>query len=180
MFESNSKLPKIFIYMMSLLALIMFVGLFFGVGYVRLPYYIAIIICVIMLILDGRSNSNLTNYKLTYLLFEVVNLIAVISIMYYRNAELSKTVNAIFVALIVVEVLAGVIDVFVLKNKNLNKRLNVSIDFIKLWSMICIIKYLSGFEKIWFAIAALVLELANVSIKVIARIKNQKENSKWQ
>ena len=34
MFESNSKFPKIFVYMMSLLAVIMFIGMFFGVDFV--------------------------------------------------------------------------------------------------------------------------------------------------
>ena len=55
MFESNSKFPKIFVYMMSLLAVLMLVGLFFGVGYVSMPYFVALIICVLLFILDKKS-----------------------------------------------------------------------------------------------------------------------------
>jgi hypothetical protein len=175
MFESNSKLPKIFVYMLSAVAAFMFVGLFFGVGYVRIPYFIAAIICVIMLVLDKKSDSNLTNYKLTYLLFGLVNLLAVISVIYYEFTKYSKVLNVFLVLLIVVEVLLAVVDLFVLKNKYLTKKFNLTIDFVRLGSMICIMTYFFGVSDFYFAIFAFAFELANMAVKVLTFFKH-KEN----
>jgi len=171
MFESNSKFPKIFVYMMSLLAVLMLVGLFFGVGYVSMPYFVALIICVLLFILDKKSNSNLTNYKLTYLLFEIVNLIAVISVIYYEYKYHTQILNLFFIMLVVELVLMCLIDVFVLKNKNLNKKINLSIDFIKLCSMICILTYFFGVSDLYFAIFAFAFELANIVLKIWTHFK---------
>jgi len=175
MFESNSKLPKIFVYMLSAVAAFMFVGLFFGVGYVRVPYFIAAIICVIMLVLDKKADSNLTNYKLTYLLFGLVNLLAVISVIYYEFTKYSKVLNVFLVLLIVVEVLLAVVDLFVLKNKYLTKKFNLTIDFVRLGSMICIMTYFFGVSDLYFAIFAFAFELANMAVKVLTFFKH-KEN----
>ena len=173
MFESNSKLPKIFVYMMSLLAFLMLVGLFFGVGYVSMPYFVALIICVLLLILDKKSNSNLTNYKLTYLLFEIVNLIAVISVIYYEYKKHTQILNLFLVMLVVELVLMCFIDVFVLKNKNLTKKANLAIDFLKLCSMICILTYFFGVSDVYFVIFAFAFELANMVTKVWTHFKNR-------
>ena len=178
MFESNSKFPKIFVYMMSLLAIFMFVGVFFGVGYVRIPYFVALIICAILLMLDKRSNSNLTNYKLTYLLFEIVNLIAVVSVIYYEYSKHTKLLNLFLIMLLCVEILMGLIDVFVLRNKHLSKKLNISIDFVKLCSMICIITYFFGVSDLYFAIFAFAFELSNIALKVCSYFKNKNNKEK--
>lgn len=178
MFESNSKLPKIFVYMLTALAVFMFVGLFFGVGYVGMPYFIAVIICAIMLILDKKSDSNLTNYKLTYLLFGIINLIAISTIIYYEYSKHTKILNLFLILLIVVEILMGIIDVFVLKNKNLNKRFNLAIDFIKLCSMICIITYFFAVSKVYFAVFAFVFDLVNISLKVLTYFINRNKETK--
>ena len=173
MFESNSKFPKIFVYMMGLLAIFMFVGVFFGVGYVRIPYFVALIICAVLLILDKKSNSNLTNYKLTYLLFEIVNLIAVISVIYYEYSKHTRVLNLFLILLLCVEILMGLIDVFVLRNNHLSKKANVGIDFIKLCSMICIITYFFGVSDLYFAIFAFAFELSNIVVKVWTYLKNK-------
>lgn len=173
MFETNSKLPKIFVYMLSAVALFMFLGLFFGVGYVRMPYFIAGIICIIMLVLDKKADSNLTNYKLTYLLFGLVNLIAVVSVIYYEFTKYSKVLNVFLILLIVIEVLMAVIDVFVLKNKYLTKKFNLTIDFVRLCSITCIMTYFFGVSKFYFAIFAFVFELSNMTIKIVTFIKNK-------
>ena len=100
MFESNSKFPKIFVYMMSVLALMMFIGMFFGVVFVGSPYFIALLICAILLILDRKYGSILTNYKLVYLLFEIVNLFAVISVVYYEYSKHTEILNTFLILLI--------------------------------------------------------------------------------
>ncbi len=175
MFESNSKLPKIFVYMLSAVAVFMFVGLFFGVAYVRIPYFIATLICVIMFILDKKSDSNLTNYKLTYLLFGLVNLIAVISVIYYEFTKYTKVLNVFLVLLIVVEVLMAVIDLFVLKNKYLTRKFNLTIDFVRLCSMICVMTYFFGVSELYFAIFAFVFELANAVVKVLTYFRHEEK-----
>lgn len=178
MFESNSKLPKIFVYMMSLLAIFMVVGVFFGVGYVRLSYFIALIICVTLLILDKKSNSNLTNYKLTYLLFEIVNLIAVVSVIYYEYSKHTGILNLFLILLLAIEMLMCFIDIFVLKNKNLSRRINIAIDFVKLCSMICIITYFFDVSDLYFAIFAFAFELTNIVLKVWSYFKNKNNQNK--
>lgn len=177
MFESNSKLPKIFIYMLTAVAVFMFVGLFFGVRYVGMPYFIALMICVVMFVLDKKSNANLTNYKLTYLLFGIVNLIAIIAVIYYEYSKHTEVLNLFLILLVVVEVLMAAIDVFVLKNKNLTKRFNLAIDFVRFCSMLCVMFYFFGVSDVYFSIFAFVFELANVGIKVSTffRHKNEKE-----
>lgn len=173
MFESNSKLPKIFVYMMTSLAVLMLIGLFFGVVYVAMPYFVALIICVILFVLDKKSNSNLTNYKLTYLLFEVVNLIAVISVIYYEYKKHTQILNLFLIMLVVELVLMCAIDVFVLKNKNLTKKTNLIIDFLKLCSMVCIQTYFFGVSDVYFVIFAFAFELANVFTKIWTHFKNK-------
>lgn len=172
MFESNSKFPKIFVYMMSLLAVIMFIGMFFGVIFVGSPYFIAMLICAVILILDRRYGSILTNYKLTYLLFEIVNLIAVISVVYYEYSKHTEMLNIFLILLIAIEVVMAIIDIFLLKNKNLTKIKNVIIDFIKLCSMICIMTYFFNVSKLYFAIFAFVFESMNLAVKISTYFEN--------
>lgn len=172
MFESNSKFPKIFVYMMSLLAVIMFIGMFFGVVFVGSPYFIAMLICAVILILDRRYGSILTNYKLTYLLFEIVNLIAVISVVYYEYSKHTEMLNIFLILLIAIEVVMTIIDIFLLKNKNLTKIKNVIIDFIKLCSMICIMTYFFNVSKLYFAIFAFVFESMNLAVKISTYFEN--------
>ena len=93
MFESNSKFPKFYVYMMLLSAILAFVGMFFSVKIVSAIYFIAIILSLVLYILDKKYGTLLTNYKLTYMLFELVNLIAVISIVYYEFLNHSEVLN---------------------------------------------------------------------------------------
>lgn len=177
MFESNSKFPKIFVYMMSILALIIFVGMFFGVVFVGIPYFIAVLICAIILLLDKKYGTILTNYKLTYLLYEIINFIAIISVVYHEYSKHSETLNLFLILLIVVEILMAVVDIFLLKNRNLNKSKNLLIDFLKLCSMICVMTYFFGVSKLYFAIFAFVFEAMNIAVKV-ATFYDNKNNSK--
>ncbi len=180
MFESNSKLPKIFVYMMGLLAILMSVALFFGVRYVRIPYFIAVIICAILLILDTKSDSNLTNYKFTYLLFEIVNLIAVVSVMYYENTKHTKILNVFLILVIVIEILMAIIDICILKNQNLSKKINLAIDITKLCAMVCVLTYFFGISDLYFAIFAFVFNLANGVLKICTHFgtKNKSVNAR--
>ena len=175
MFETNSKFPKIFIYMMSVLAAIMFVGMFFSVRIVGGAYFIALLICAIIFILDRKYGSILTNYKVTYILFELVNFIAVLSVICYEYTKHTETLNVFLFLLIVLELVMGIIDIFLIKNKQLTKTKNVIIDFIKLCSMICVITYFFNVSKLFFAIFAFVFESVNIAVKVINYIETKNQ-----
>lgn len=179
MFETTSKFPRIFVYMMTLLACFMFVGMFLGVLFVGSAYILAILICAIILLLDKKYGSVLTNYKLTYLLFEIINLIAVICVLYYEYSKHSETLNVFLILLTVIEVVMALIDLGLIKNKYLNKPQNLMIDFFKLCSMICITTYFFGVSKLYFAIFAFMFEAMNVAVKLVTYFehRNKKEEN---
>ena len=180
MFETSSKFPKFFVYMMLLLASIAFLGMFFSIKIVAAVYFIAIVLCIVLNILDRKYGTILTNYKLTYLLFELVNLIAVISVIYFEYSKHTEVLNLFLILLVILEVLLIIIDVFVIKNKNLTKRENLVVDFIKLCSMICFLTYFFNVSKLYFSIFAFVFESINLVMKVFCNLddKNQVENKK--
>ena len=173
MFESNSKFPKFYVYMMLLSAILAFVGMFFSVKIVSAIYFIAIILSLVLYILDKKYGTLLTNYKLTYMLFELVNLIAVISIVYYEFLNHSEVLNLFLVLLICLEVLMLIIDIFVIKNKNLTKRENLFIDFFKLCAMVCILTYFFNVSKLYFSIFAFVFEAIVLSFKVYCNLEDK-------
>ena len=83
------------------------------------------------------------------------------------------------ILLVDAEVLMAIIDVFILKNKNLTKRFNLVIDVARLCSMICIMTYFFGISDLYFSIFAFVFEIANISIKVSTHfISRKKEDVK--
>ena len=180
MFESSSKFPKFFVYMMLLLASIAFLGMFFSIKIVAAVYFIAIVLCIVLNILDRKYGTILTNYKLTYLLFELVNLIAVISVIYFEYSKHTEVLNLFLILLVILEVLLIIIDVFVIKNKNLTKRENLVVDFMKLCSMICFLTYFFNVSKLYFSIFAFVFESINLVMKVFCNLddKTQIEDKK--
>ncbi len=160
MFESNSKIPKFFICMQLAVAIILLITMFFSVKLVAAVYFIAILISAVFLVLDKRFGSILTNYKLTFLLFDLVNLIAVIAVIYYEYAKHTFVLNMFLVMLVVIECLMMLIDLFLIKNKNLSTNENFVVDSMKLGSMICILTYFFNVSDLYFAVIAFVFELA--------------------
>ena len=150
MFESNFKFPKFFIYMQLALSLIIFVGMFFSIKLVAGTYFVAILITAVFLILDKKYGSILTNYKLTFLLFDIVNLIAIIAITYYEFVNHSTVLNVFLFILIAIETVSACIDIFVIKNKNVSSRENILVDVVKLSSMICILTYFFNVSDLFF------------------------------
>ena len=51
------------------------------------------LVCGVIFILDRKYGSILTNYKVTYLLFEVVNLVAVITVIVYEYTKHTEILN---------------------------------------------------------------------------------------
>lgn len=176
MFETNSKFPKIFVYMMSLIAIIIFAGMFFSLKIVGGAYFIALLISAIIFILDRKYGSILTNYKLTYILFEAVNFLATVSILVYEYSKHTEVLNVFLILLGIVEVLMIILDIFLLKNKHLTKTKNVIIDFVKVCSMVCLITYFFNVSKLYFAIFAFMFEVVNIAVKVITYYENRSNN----
>jgi len=171
MFKSNSKFPKFFVYTMIALALCIFIGMFFSSTLVAVVYFFAIIIATLLLLLDKKYGTLLTNYKLTFLLFEIVNLIAIISVIYYESPNHSQVLLTFLIFTIIVEVLMMIIDVFVLKNETLTKRRNLIIDFCKLCSMICLMTYFFNVSKLYFSVVTLSFEFINLVVKITVGMK---------
>lgn len=178
MFETNSKFPKIFVYMMSLIAVIMLAGIFFSLKIVGGAYFVALLVCAIIFILDKKYGTLLTNYKVTYLLFEIVNFVAVMAVIAYEYSSHTETLSLFLILLGALEVLMMIIDIFLLKNKYLTKTQNLLIDFVKLCSMVCIITYFFNVSKLYFALFAFVFEGANITVKVLVYSENKGSNEK--
>ena len=173
MFETNSKFPKIFVYMMSLIAVIMVSGIFFSLKVVGGAYFVAMLVCAIIFLLDKKYGTLLTNYKMTYLLFEIVNFIAVLAVIAYEYSKHTETLNLFLILLGALEVLMIAIDIFFIKNKDLEKIQNLLIDFMKLCSMVCIITYFFNVSKLYFAIFAFMFEIANLTVKFVVYCENK-------
>ena len=178
MFESNFKFPKFFIYMQLALSLIIFVGMFFSIKLVAGTYFVAILITAVFLILDKKYGSILTNYKLTFLLFDIVNLIAIIAITYYEFVNHSTVLNVFLFILIAIETVSACIDIFVIKNKNVSSRENILVDVVKLSSMICILTYFFNVSDLFFAIDALIFEVASFVLKLYVNKSQVEPKSK--
>lgn len=178
MFETNSKFPKIFVYMMSLVAVIMLSGIFFSLKVVGGAYFVALLLCAIIFILDKKYGTILTNYKVTYLLFEIVNFVAVIAVIAFEYVGHTDTLNLFLILLGALEVLMMIIDIFLLKNKHLTKVQNLLIDLVKLCSMVCIITYFFNVSKLYFVLFAFVFEVANITVKVLVYSENKGNNEK--
>lgn len=167
MFESNSKFPKFFICMQLAVSLIILIGMFFSVKIVGGVYFVALIISAVFVVLDKKYGSLLTNYRLTFFLFDLVNLIAVIAIIYYEYTKHTFVLNMFLILLIVIEVLMMVIDMFLIKNKNISSNQNFVVDVLKLCSMICILTYLFNVSDLYFAIVAFVFELIIFVLRLV-------------
>ena len=184
MFENNSKMPKFFVYMQAAIAVLIFVGMFFSSKLVASIYFIGVILSVLLLLLDKKYKKILTNYKLTFLLFDITNLIAIISILYYEFNNKSRLLYAFLVGLIVVEGIHVLVDIFVIDNKNLTKQANLFVDTFKIASMICILTYFFNVSELFFALDALIFEVAILVLKLyinsvpIEPVQEQKNTKK--
>lgn len=177
MFDKNSKFPRFFIFMLIPIALIMFIGMFFSVKIVGNVYLFALIIAFVFMMLDRHHGENLTNYKLSFFLFDIINFIAVIAIIYYEFASHSMVLNILLVALLVVILLLLIVDGVIVKNKDISKKQSVFVSLIKMGSMICILTYFYNVSDLFFVIGALIFEFASVIIKLIIseRFKRKEE-----
>lgn len=166
MFENKSKFPRFFVYMLLILAVIMFVGMFFNANIVGVTYFVALLVCIVLLLLDKHYGTILTNYKLTFFLFDLINLIAVIAVMYYEFSKHTFILNVFLVVLILAEIFLIFVDIFVVQNKNISKEGCFFVNVVKLGSIICILTYFYRVSELWFAIDALIFEIVSIVLKI--------------
>lgn len=178
MFESTSKFPKFYLYMLLAIAITIFIGMFFSLTFVSVIYFVALLLSVVVLILDKKYGTILTNYKLTFFLFDLINLIAVIAIIYYEYTTHTKELNIFLIALIAINLVLMIVDIFLIKNKNLTKTENLLIDVVKLCSMISVLTYFFKVSDLVYAIVALVFELINMVLKIYVNRTVKKINVK--
>lgn len=183
--NNTAKFPRFFVYILLILAAIMFIGMFFSVNFVGITYFIALLVCIVLLLLDKRYGTILTNYKLTFFLFDLINMIAVIAIIYYEFFKHTFILNLFLIELIIVEAFLFAVDILVVKNKNISKEGCFFVNVVKLGSMICILTYFYKVSTLWFAIDALIFEIASIVLKIyfnsvkfgkINKIETEKES----
>lgn len=164
---NKSKFSSFFVCMLIPMALLMFVSMFFSVKIVEGIYFAALILAVVYLILNKKYGKFISNHKLAFILFELINLIAVIAIIYYEFKKFTILLNLFLIALLVAEIVLICLDIFYVKNENINAQENLFISVLKLGSFICIITYFFNISTLFFAIDALIFEIANIIIKVL-------------
>lgn len=167
MFERNSKFPRFFILMLIPIAILMLVGMFFNAKIVASAYFVALLIAFVFVMLDRHYGENLTNYKLAFFVFDFINLIAAIVVIYYEFSKHSVLLNVLLLSLISLFLILIVTDCVLVKNKDFSKRHSVLISLVNMGTMICILTYFYNVSELFFVIDALIFAIVSIVIKVM-------------
>ena len=174
MLEHNSKYPRFFIFMLIALSMLMLVSIFFGEIFVGVLYFIGLIVMVVFSMLDKKYGMNLTNHKTIYFLFDIINLIAVGSILYYEFSVNKLVINLFLISLIVSIVVLILLDIFFINDKYSLKKECMFINVTQIFSMIFIFTYFFKVSAFWFVIVSFVIELFNIGLRVIVTLNQKK------
>ena len=173
MFENNSKIPRYFVLMELVLALTILIGMFFSFILVAGAYFVALILFVVFLVLDKRYGSMISNYKQSFFLFDAINLIGVIAVIYYEFAQHSPILNTLLIVITVIKVFVMLVDAFVIKNKNISNNEYVLANTVQLCSMLCVLTYFVNVSNLFFAVDALMFEIAAFALKIYINRENK-------
>lgn len=176
MFDRNSKFPRFIILMLLPITIIMFVGIFFDNRVVSCAYFVALLVSIVFLMLDRKYGENVANYKLSFFLFDIINLIATVAVIYYEFKKYSYLLNALIVALIVVLIFLIMIDVVLIKNKDVTKRQSIYVLLLNVGVMICILTYFCNVSDLFFVIDALIFEVAIIIVKSLIIFSKKLKN----
>ena len=171
MLQNNSKYPRIYIFILIALAILIFIAMFFSSTIVGVLYFVAMLVMVVILLMNKKYGVNLTNHKIVFFLLDTINLMAVIAIIYYEYSKHSSILNIFLISLVVFSLLLLVIDSLVLTDTFSSSGEILIIDIAQLCSMICIFTYFNRVSEFWFAIVALLLEILEIVIKIVFRVK---------
>jgi len=172
--NTKTQFPKFFFYLLIAMALAIFVGIFFSVKFVGATYFVVIIICFVYYLLDKKYGKKLSNYKQTFFMFDLINLVAMVGVLYYEFTYHTTLINALLIALITIEFVQTILDLTFIKNTNFTTKETVFIDGIKLGAMICFLTYFYKVSTFWYAVIALTFEVINLILKIYYNIHNGK------
>ena len=172
--KSNKEFPKFFLYLYIALAAVIFVGTFFSVKFVGATYFVTLIISLVYYVFDKKYGKKLSNYKLNFFMFDFINLVAVVSIIYYESPKHTYLINTFLTLLIIIEALSIFFDLVFVKNKNFKTSETVFIDGAKIGFMFCILTYFFDVSDLWYVIIAFAFELLSLVLKIAFNYKNLK------
>ena len=178
MFENTSKFPRIFIYILIILSILIFAEIFFDFSHVGIFYFVAILIMAVFLLLDKKYGKLLTNHKAVFFLCDFINLVATVAILYYEYSKHNSVLNGFLIALISILGIMIIMDILVVADKFFLRKEFLFIDVFELCSMICIFTYFNKVSEFWFGVTAFVFILAVLVFKVVATIKLRFHNKR--
>ena len=140
--------------------------MFFGATVVGIVYFCALLLTSVFLIMDRYCADNLANYKSIFILLDVINLIAILAILIYEWAEHTIAFNVMLFVFAAIEIAMIVFETVKVNVKNITKVESVISGILKIGSMICMLTYFYGVSSLFFAIDAMIFEIANLGIKI--------------
>ena len=177
MLKTNSKYPKFIIYMLLALALMNFASTFINFYIASATFFITIIVVVVFLVLDRKYGSDLSNYKMTFFLLDLICIIALVTVLVYEYSTASMILNGFMFLLIGMLVLSLIIDWFLIKNQRFTNNENTLVNVVKLCSMICILTYFFNVSDLFFAIDSLIFEVAGFILKIYLNMDDSQKKT---
>lgn len=177
MLKTNSKYPKFIIYMLLALALMNFASTFINFYIASATFFITIIVVVVFLVLDRKYGSDLSNYKMTFFLLDLICIIALATVLVYEYSTASMILNGFMFLLIGMLVLSLIIDWFLIKNQRFTNNENTLVNVVKLCSMICILTYFFNVSDLFFAIDSLIFEVAGFILKIYLNMDDSQKKT---
>lgn len=177
MATAKFKFSNFFIWLLIPMAVLMFAGIFFDMKMVASIYFVVLILAIVFLMLNKKYKIFDKNHTKIFVLFDLINLIAVVAIIYHEFSKHTLVLNIFLILLIIVELAVLCIDVFYIRNERINTQENLFISIVKLGSFICILTYFFNVSTLFFAIDALIFEMANIVIKILFKKFDIKEDN---
>ncbi len=175
--NKTSNFHRFFVLLLLVPAITMIVGSFFDIQIVGNAYFVALLILISFFIIDKHYGTILTNYRITFFLTDLINIIAVATILaYVYNKEI--TVDVCLIAVIVIEAIMIILNLFFTKNENITKYFGAIVDTVKIGSIISILAYFYKVSTFWFAIDALIFELVSLGFKIYFAAVHKKVEEK--
>ena len=170
--KTGKEFPKFFLYLYVVLALCIFVSTFFSAKVVSVTYFITFIITVVYYILNIKYGKKFSSYKQSLVMFNIINLVAVFSIIYYESSKHSLLIITFLSLMLFVELISLIFNIFFAKNENFVLPEIILLYCMILGIMICVLTYLFDVSDLWYAIIAFVLELVGFVMKFGFTFKN--------
>ncbi|MBQ8452010.1 MAG: hypothetical protein IJ538_04485 [Clostridia bacterium] len=164
--ENQNKFTLIFTFMFVPIAIAMLIGIFFSPLVVANVYFVAAILCVVLVLMNIRASGFKTNYKLTFFFIDLTTAVAVAAIIYYEYSVHTNLLNILLMCLGAIELALICIDLFVIKSRNFTNIESEIINIFKLGTMICILTYFYSVSSLWFAVDAIIFEVCQIFLKI--------------